>query len=377
MRLLHTGDLHLDSAFSSSGAKDSARLREESRALLRRIFECAREENCDLILIAGDLFDSKFVSPETEELFCALVDKCGLPVVVSPGNHDPYVEGGFYQKASARLGEKLLVFSSPELQCFDIDSLGVRVFGYAFTNIALTSSPLSGADIPEDNGYVRIFCGHADLASPVSRYAPVTLEELERFGFAYAALGHVHNRWSVSELGGRARYCGFAEGRSFDELGEGGVWIVDTDGEKCSCERKILSERAFYILDTEVQAEDTAESLAEKIRTLAKSLEGSGEKHLRIRLGGVADDALLKDIYGRAEELRESQGLAELEFIDETMPLLDGEYLERDTTLRGELYRILLPKLSSADEAERRTAIRALRIGIAAIDGRSIFNTNG
>lgn len=376
MRFLHTGDLHLDSAFSSSGARDSERQREAGRALLRRIFECAKGEGCQLILIAGDLFDSKFVSPETEELFCSLVTECGIPVVVSPGNHDPYVEGGAYSKLSARLGDRLLVFSSPELQYFDIDSIRVRVFGYAFTSAAMTASPLSGAELPEDNGYIRIFCGHADLSSPVSRYAPITASELCRFDFAYSALGHIHNRWSTPELDGRARYCGFAEGRSFDELGEGGVWVVDADRDGCICERKILCEKAFYILDVEVMAKDTSESLRENIRALAQGLVGPAEKHLRVRLGGVADDALLRDICGRAQELCESCGLAELEFIDETMPLLDGEYLERDTTLRGELYRILLPKLTSADETERRTALRALRIGIAAIDGRSVFTTS-
>lgn len=376
MRFLHTGDLHLDSAFSSSAAKDAQRQRDAGRDLLKRIFLCAREKKCQLILISGDLFDSKFVSPESDELFCSLVEESGITVVVSPGNHDPYVEGGFYQKAVARLGDRLLVFSSPELQYIDIDYLETRVFGYAFTSLALTSSPLSGAELPEDNGYIKLFCGHGDIASPISRYAPVTLEELDRFDFAYSALGHIHNLRGIAELDGRVRYCGFGEGRSFDELGEGGVWIVDVSRDECSCERKIISSKAFYMLDVELKADDSIETAVENIKAVAATVSAETEKHLRIRLCGVADDGMLKDIYSRTEEMRENCGLAELEFIDETMPLLDGGYLERDTTLRGELYRTLLPKLGSADASERRTAIRALRIGIAAIEGRSIFTTS-
>ena len=65
-----------------------------------------------------------------------------------------------------------------------------------------------------------------------------------------------------------------------------------------------------------------------------------------------------------------------LNHIIETLPQMDGDYLERDTTLRGELYRTLLPKLTSENADERRLASRALRIGLAAIDGRSVFGAD-
>lgn len=374
MKLLHTGDLHLDSAYRAYGARDAEKQRELGRDLLRRIFALARDEKCDLMLIAGDLFDSKFVSPETGELFCSLVKENNIPVVVSPGNHDPYVEGGFYAKASAQLGELLYVFSSPELQFFDIDGLRVRVFGYAFTSPALTQSPLAGAELPEDNGYIRLFCGHTEIGAPLSRYAPVSVEELAGFDFAYAALGHVHNGHTHTYLDGRAAYCGFGEGRSFDELGDGGVWLVETDGHAFNRERKILSERAFCIIDTEVRAGETSESLRNKIKAEVASLGLKGEIHARVLLQGVSDGSL-GDVIRSADVLRRVCSLSTLELIDETLPLLDGEYLERDTTVRGELYRILLPKLTSRDPQERRTALRALRIGLAAIEGKNIFNT--
>jgi hypothetical protein len=99
-----------------------------------------------------------------------------------------------------------------------------------------------------------------------------------------------------------------------------------------------------------------------------------GEIHARVLLQGVSDGSL-GDVIRSADVLRRVCSLSTLELIDETLPLLDGEYLERDTTVRGELYRILLPKLTSRDPQERRTALRALRIGLAAIEGKNIFNT--
>jgi hypothetical protein len=42
-------------------------------------------------------------------------------------------------------------------------------------------------------------------------------------------------------------------------------------------------------------------------------------------------------------------------------------------TIKGELYRTLLPRLSSPDEEERKIAADALRIGLLALDGRAFM----
>ena len=46
--------------------------------------------------------------------------------------------------------------------------------------------------------------------------------------------------------------------------------------------------------------------------------------------------------------------------------------LEQDSTLRGEIYRALLPKLKSDDPEERRVAAVALKVALLAVDGRDI-----
>ena len=371
MRFLHTGDLHLDSAFCAYGARDSQKQREAGRALLRRIFECAKSEGCEMILISGDLFDGKFVSPETTELFFGLVEDCGMPVVVSPGNHDFYSEGSFYAKAVKRLGDKLTVFTFPELQVFDFDELGVSVFGYAFTSAALTQSPLMTQDVYEDNGNVRILCAHADISSPTSRYAPISLGQIHKFGFAYSALGHIHNRAPAEDSEGRVRYCGFAQGRSFDEIGEGGVWIVDVTDEGVTAERKILSDIAFYKLEVALGSSDV--DAGEKIASVVSAQNYASGAHLRITLTGISQTIGGAELSVLAQKVKEMLGIEYVEIEDETLPLLDGEYLERDATLRGELYRTLKPQLLSDDDSERRRALKALQIGLAAIDGKNIF----
>ena len=372
MRILHTGDLHLDSAFSAFAQKEAEEYRELGRKLLENVFECAKHEQCQMILIAGDLFDAKFVSNDTRAQFVSLVRRANIPVVISPGNHDPYSENSFYSSVQKEELENLYIFNAPELQIFDFDELRVRVYGYACVSPVLNENPLLSANMPEDNGYLKIFCGHADMASPISRYAPISLAELSRFGFAYSALGHIHNREDKEDVGGRIRYCGFAEGRSFDELGEGGVFVVDVDEDSCEAKRIVLSSRAFFAAEVSIPTD--AEGVVARICNAIRSKQYPSGAHLRLTLTGTADSQTVKEIKSSQDMIRSETGLEYIEIEDATLPIYDGKYLEKDVTVRGEIYRTLLPKLTSPDGTERKRAVLALKIALAAIDGNSVFD---
>ena len=69
---------------------------------------------------------------------------------------------------------------------------------------------------------------------------------------------------------------------------------------------------------------------------------------------------------------RSDLGLFELQIRNNTCPVPDSDYLLRDPSLRGEVYRTLLPKLNSEDILERQRANEALRIALAAIDGANL-----
>ena len=53
MRILHAADLHLDSAFAALGAEKARQRRRESREVLTALAELARQEQVDLVLLAG------------------------------------------------------------------------------------------------------------------------------------------------------------------------------------------------------------------------------------------------------------------------------------------------------------------------------------
>ena len=362
MKFLHTADLHLDSAFCASAGTDAFTRRQNQRETLKRIFTLAKREDCDMVLIAGDLFDSGFVFPETKELCIKLFGDFGAPVIIAPGNHDPNSVSSFYQTAT--LPENVHVFSSQTLEQIDFPELRTTVAGYAFTSSALPASPLESAG-PTPHEEIYVLCAHADLDAPTSRYAPLMSADIKRFGFDYAALGHVHNPAATPEY---IRYCGFPEGRSFDELGDGYVLTVEItpDASPVVTSHKISNERYMWqeaSLDG-ISSDTEARSIIEKA-VMAVSDEPT---HLRLDLVGTLSSDALPELASIESALADK--VRSLELRDNTLCLPEGDYLEKDTTLRGEFYRSLLPELLGDDPTERSRALRALKIGLAAIDGK-------
>jgi exonuclease SbcD len=85
MRLLHTSDWHVGKAIR--GRSRAA----EHRAVLAEIAAVAERASVDLVVVAGDLFDTATPTPEAERIvYRALLDLAagGRPVVVVAGNHD-------------------------------------------------------------------------------------------------------------------------------------------------------------------------------------------------------------------------------------------------------------------------------------------------
>ena len=364
MKILHTADLHMDSAFCGSGESYSHMRRERQREILKKIFRLAGSQNCDMMLIAGDFFDTSYVTPETKELCLSLFQGFEKPIIVSAGNHDPLVDGSFWKGA---LPKNVYVFETPSLSYFEFPHMGVAVGGYSFTSAALNSNPLEVAPVRQRTWERFIFlCAHADVDSPTSRYAPILSSDIRRLNFDYAALGHVHNTPDVTDA--KIRYCGFAEGRSFDEIGDGGVLIVEASDDGISVTRHIISEYKYLYEELDVSDMCTAEQITDAINNRLSQIDRSGMTFLRLEICGVVTAESIPDL--RALEGIERDGIRELQLIDSTLCLPDKSFLEKDTSLRGEFYRSLRSQLYSEDISLRRTALRALRIGLAAIDGR-------
>ena len=366
MKILHTGDLHLDSAFSSLSICESENSREESRRTFKKMMDFARENSYDLVLISGDLFDAKYITAATRELVKKCFSEVGCPVIIAPGNHDPYPLIPLYR--AGELSDNVYIFSSEQMQMFDFDELGVSVCGYAFMSDRMNVSPLENFTRP-DTDNTLILCAHADIASPTSKYAPISARLIDAFGFAYAALGHIHNPPEITSRDTLIRYCGFPTGRSFDELGDGGALSVTIEDGEATAERIVFSSHRFLEDTLDISDAQSQQDIEKRIAEYAVLAEYGNDTSLSLTLTGSVSFELAIDTEALAQT---KTPLRSLKVKNNTLPVLSGEELQKDITLRGELYRALLPKLESSDPAERRTAAAALRIGLFAIDGKNL-----
>lgn len=368
IKLFHTGDIHLDSAYSRLSPAEKARAREHERKIFTKMIDHVRREKYALLLISGDLFDSGSISPETERCVLDAFASLECPVVISPGNHDSFLSVPFY--SSKALPENVYIFNSPEIQCFEFTELSLRVCGYAFMNNSYRENPLDSFSLPAFSG-ITVLCAHGELGVPLSTYAPLRESDIEKCNITYAALGHIHKTQEPIRRGGTLiAYSSFLEGRAYDEDGEGGALEVTIDERGAHTRRVCFSEK-FY--RTETLDVDGVQSSDESLARIKERVEASGygrETALRLILRGAVPAELVLDT--KTPELLFGERLLAFEVLDQTTPLFCTDSLENDYTLRGEVYRTLKPHLSSEDEYERRLAADALRYALLAIDGESI-----
>ena len=370
LRILHTGDFHLDSPFAGLDAEASAIRRRELRETFCAMMEYARTADIDMVLIAGDLFDRRFATSETLSLICTNFASLPCPVVITPGNHDPADGRGIWH--STVLPGNVFVFREDKLRRLNFPELGVDVYGYAFTSPEMTGSPVAGEFI-KDKRNINILLCHADILSPVSSSAPLSRAQIEAFGADYTALGHIHNGEDYSgEAGGFTyAYCGCPEGRDFGECGIKGAVIAEitADGENhtVTLTRKSFCRKKYEDITVAVDGAVTMSDINSAISGVAAGISMKEQTLLRVTLTGAVDPELVIDSSYIETILSD---FSKVVVRDRTSPSLS--FSEDDPTVRGEFCRLLAPMLGSADPAEREIAIKALRFGLTVLSGNDI-----
>ncbi len=381
LKLLHCGDWHLDSPFSGTDPTLAEARRRGLCDTFLRTMRLAAERGCDAVLISGDLLDRPRASAETFDIICTAISEFSRPVILSPGNHDPYIGGGTWCDRADELPKNLYIFTSEQVESFDFPEINLTVYGYAFCGERLDSSPLCGVGRlgnGNNDGRVRVLCAHADIDQPMSKYAPISPRELAESGLSFAALGHIHTHNPPRIMGETTvAYCGFPEGRGFDELGEGGVSIVTVaDDGTVNVERASVSGHRYMRLLVDVAGAADDNEAAHAVTNAVAAIEDPRHRSVRAILVGDTDVEYIPSTE-RIAKLTNVGDLYSLEIRDDTMPLAGGAELATDMTVRGELYRILLDKMQNGDADTRRTAADALRIGLRALDGRPFLDDGG
>ncbi len=233
LRIIHAGDIHLDTPYRRHDDAARARLREAGREAFTRLIDLALERKADALLLAGDLFDNDWLTLATERV---LVDElmratsAGVTVVYATGNHDP---GRANYRAMGidwpKEGFHLVASRQPRRIAIEREG---EVVGWVVA--AGHQTPREDRDLaagfptapgPEPAvGLLHAQVTRAAAAEQHDRYAPTTLETLDP-SYAYWALGHIHQRQEVRR-DPPVHYSGNLQGRHFAEEGAKGALVV-------------------------------------------------------------------------------------------------------------------------------------------------------
>ena len=183
----------MGAAFASATAQQRRYLRQQQLALPGKIAEVCIRENCDLVLLAGDIFDGIPGRETVDAVKKALAD-CAVPVFVSPGNHDFCGMGSPWEEET--WPENVHVFQGG-ITSVVLPELGCRIYGAGYSS--MDCPPLLSHFCAQTEETYSIGVFHADPMNLQSPYCPVTAAQIRESKLDYLALGHIHKAGSLAQ----------------------------------------------------------------------------------------------------------------------------------------------------------------------------------
>lgn len=372
LKFLHCGDIHLDTPFTGLSPEKSDERRIGLRQSFMKMMEYVRGAGINYVLMSGDLFESDCATNGTAELLIReFRNSPDTKFIIAPGKHDHLNNNLIY--GSGRLPQNCFIFEDDKIGRFDFKDDKVVIYGWAFLEDEIVNSPLYDRRVG-DSSMINIVCGYADLDGPVdSRICPVSTADLKKFGADYYAFGSRHEGGDFVNLGSAMYgYSGALESTGFDEPGVGGAKLITVkynNGEMSMDAKNLTFGKIVFKKETiDITGVDSGSEIVSRVSRLVSDKKYGPETALYLEFTGNIDPRFIIPRNLGSEAF----GLYSFEMKDKTMPLHNTQSFKRDMSVKGELYRQLLPMLESKNEEERLVAARAFREGLAALENREI-----
>ena len=257
MRILHTGDWHFGRTLEGR-----SRL-EEQEAFMDELVELVRDQDIDLVLVAGDVYDSVNPPAAAEQLFydgiARLAERGKRHVAIISGNHDHPDRLAASGPLAHGLGITLVGWPTPEIQTIPVARTGelARLIALPYPSESRLRELLSEEAEEEAlrshysdrvgqwlrrlagqfaPGTVNLIMSHlyvlggaeSESERPIQVGGAYTVDTAALCaGAQYVALGHLHRPQTV-KAPSLIRYCGSPLAYSFSEAGQAkSVTVLD------------------------------------------------------------------------------------------------------------------------------------------------------
>lgn len=366
VKILHCADVHLGALENALGTFSESR-QAEALITFEKIIMLAKENSVNIMLIAGDLFNSNNI----DKVFIDRVFECfsSIPetkIVYAAGNHDPLNADSPFKKYTAP--KNVYVLDTKD-DCIEFTDLNTCVYGKSFKEVYMQGEPYFS--IKPNPEFINLMCIHGDLRSDLgSDYNSITNDFIKSSGMNYIALGHVHKRTDIIKANNTyLAYCGCPEGQGFDELGEKGVYLGEISKNECKLQFMPTAKRMHLLENIDVSSFATSNDISNHIIEFIKQkhTENFSENLYKIVLTGQLDEGVNISTPEIASRLNETLYFAKVR--DKTEVKVDFDALSQEQTLKGVFVKNVLSKINVADQAQKQMLKAALNIGLKAFNG--------
>ena len=206
--IVHSSDLHVDHDYT-------ARIHGgDGTAGLACVLATARGIGADVVLLAGDTFESHRLPQDLLDRTAAVIAGAAMPVVLLPGNHDPAIPEAVFRRGPLASVANLHVLGVTHEDAVDFPDLGLEIWGHAHRDYG-DMVPLGTVRPRRTRWQVALAHGHYDPQIDRSIFPRpswlISDDEIAATGADYVALGHWNRAAQVGNGAVAAYYSGSPE----------------------------------------------------------------------------------------------------------------------------------------------------------------------
>ncbi len=349
LRLLHTADVHLGARHADLGEQAAAQ-RERQFAAFAAAIDLAIAEKVDVVLVAGDLFDSNTQPRRSVERVAAELRRlvaAKIRTVIIPGTHDVYDRSSLFRvhdlaaMAGSTPDDDLVTVLTPDRPSVHLAACDVVVHGPVFATKRAPYSPLRDLKVATGDGDATWHVGmvHGSLAIPDRTdrdEVVITRAEIEATGLDYLALGHWHSALQGKAGATTYAYSGAPEPVAVTQDGAGKVLLVQLEttagARSVTIDERQVGRTRFDKLDIDAAALAGQPELVQQLAARADP-----DLVLDVRLTGVRPDEL--DVSTAEVEDQLKGSFLKLRVRDTSVPALTAGTLPSADTIPGAFIR--------------------------------------
>jgi DNA repair exonuclease SbcCD nuclease subunit len=181
--LVHSSDLHVDEDRAGG----------EGTRALRSVLATARALHADIVLLAGDTFESNQLHPLVLDRAERLLAEAGIPVVILPGNHDPALPNSVFLRGGFAAIADVNILGVTHEEAVPFPAYDFEIWGHAHRDY-FSMAPLRGPRPRSTRWQVAMAHGHYEppetRANPLRPSWVFSDEEIAATNADYLALGH-------------------------------------------------------------------------------------------------------------------------------------------------------------------------------------------